>query len=169
MPAARDQRLHDIIASLGPTHADSVRRVDALATLLDSSIPIPGTSRTVGLDAVLGLLPGIGDAVSAALSSYIIWEAKRLGLPRWKIARMMSNVAVDTVVGIVPFAGDLFDAAFKSNRRNIKIILDHLASTGQAGSGVIKADYRRLDEAGMRDVTPARPAPRAHPRKETIR
>jgi hypothetical protein len=169
MPAARDQRLHDIIASLGPTHADSVRRVDALATLLDSSIPIPGTNRTVGLDAVFGLVPVFGDAISAALSSYIIWEAKRLGLPRWKIARMVSNVAVDTVVGVVPFVGDLFDAAYKSNRRNIKIILDHLASTGQAKPGVIEGSYRRLDETGLRDVTSGKSTPGAQPRKETIR
>ena len=101
-----------------------------LAHLLDSAFVIPGTRHRVGLDAVIGLVPGIGDLVSTALASYIVWEAKQLGLPRWKIARMIGNVAVDTTIGAIPLAGDLFDVAFKANRRNLKIVRDHLERTG---------------------------------------
>ena len=71
-------------------------------------------------------MPGVGDAVSAALSSYIIWEARQLGLPRWKIARMIGNLALDTTFGAIPIAGDLFDMAYKSNQRNLRIVTDHL-------------------------------------------
>ncbi len=71
-------------------------------------------------------MPFIGDAISTALASYIIWEARQLGLPRWKIARMIGNVAVDATVGAVPFAGDVFDVFFKANERNLRIIHKHL-------------------------------------------
>src|ERR687893_504115 len=94
--------LFEAIKAAGPTRADSVARLEALSRLLDSAFQIPGTNHRVGIDALLGLIPGIGDLVSTALSSYIIWEARQLGLPRWKIARMIGNVAVDTAVGASP-------------------------------------------------------------------
>ena len=122
--------MFDAIKASGPSRADSVARVEALSHLLDSAFQIPGTNHRVGIDALLGLIPGIGDLVSTALASYIIWEAKQLGLPRWKIARMIGNVAIDTTVGAIPFAGDLFDVAFKANRRNMRILRDHLERTG---------------------------------------
>src|SRR5215204_4809839 len=128
--AASHTEFFEALKSAGPTQADSVARLEALATLLDSAFIIPGTKQRVGIDALLGLIPGIGDLVSTALASYIIWEAKQLGLPRWKIARMIGNVAVDTTVGAIPFAGDLFDVAFRANRRNMKILRDHLERTG---------------------------------------
>jgi len=102
--------------------AGAIARVTMVARLLDSAFFIPGINRRVGLDAVIGLVPGIGDAVSAALAGYIVWEAHRLGLPRWKIARMVGHVAVDTAIGVIPFAGDLFDAAFKANQRNVRLL-----------------------------------------------
>jgi hypothetical protein len=120
----------EALKAAGPTQADSIARITALAKLLDSAFLIPGLNRRVGLDAIIGLVPGIGDAVSTLLASYIIWEARQLGLPRWKIARMVGNVAVDTAVGAIPLAGDLFDVAFKANRRNMKIVRDHLERTG---------------------------------------
>ena len=122
--------LFEAIKAAGPTRADSIARLEALSRLLDSAFQIPGTNQRVGIDAVLGLVPGIGDLVSTALASYIIWEARQLGLPRWKIARMIGNVALDTTVGAIPLAGDLFDVAFKANRRNMKILRDHLERTG---------------------------------------
>jgi hypothetical protein len=88
------------------------------------------TNHRVGFDAIIGLVPGIGDAVSTLLSSYIIWEARQLGLPRWKIARMVANVATDTVLGAIPLAGDVFDVFFRANRRNMRIVRDHLERTG---------------------------------------
>ena len=136
--------LFEALKSAAPTAADSVARLQFLAHLLDSAFLIPGINRRIGLDAVIGLLPGIGDAISTALSSYIIWEARQLGVPRWKIARMIGNVALDTAVGAIPLAGDLFDAAFKSNQRNLKIVLDHLERTGRAGPRTIEGQATRI-------------------------
>ena len=76
----------------------------------------------VGLDSIIGLIPGIGDAAAAALSLYIVAEAGRCGAPRGRILRMLANVAVDTVLGTIPIAGDLFDFGFKANRRNVDLL-----------------------------------------------
>ena len=137
--------LFDAIKATGPTRADSIARVTMLAHFLDNAIPIPGTRRRIGFDALIGLVPGVGDAVSAILSSYIVWEAHQLGLSRWKIARMMANVAVDTVVGAVPLVGDVFDATFKANARNLRIITSHLEKTGRMTPKVIDGEAVRLD------------------------
>ena len=123
--------------------AESVARLEALSRLLDSAVLIPGTNQRVGIDALLGLVPGIGDLVSTALASYLIWEARQLGLPRWKIARMIGNVAADTVLGAVPLAGDVFDVFFRANRRNMRILRDHLERTGQ--TGIIEGKATRID------------------------
>ena len=120
----------EALKASGSSRADSLARITALTKLLDSAFLIPGLNRRVGFDAIIGLVPGIGDAVSTLLASYIIWEARQLGLPRWKIARMIGNVAVDTAVGAVPLVGDLFDVAFKANRRNMKILREHLERNG---------------------------------------
>ena len=116
----------EAIKAAGPTRADSLARITALAKLLDNAFLIPGLNRRVGLDAVIGLVPGVGDVISAALASYIIWEARQLGLPRWKIARMVGNLAFDTAIGAIPVAGDVFDLFFKANQRNLRIINEHL-------------------------------------------
>jgi hypothetical protein len=116
----------EALKSAGPTRADALARITLLTRLLDNAFVIPGTGRRVGLDAFIGLVPGIGDAVSAVLASYIIWEARQLGLPKWKIARMIGNVAVDTAIGAIPVAGDLFDLFYKANARNLRIIHAHL-------------------------------------------
>jgi hypothetical protein len=118
----------DAIKTAGPSRQDAIARITLVAKLMDSAFMIPGLNRRVGLDAVLGLVPGVGDALSAALASYIIWEARQLGLPRWKIARMIGNVAVDTAIGVIPFAGDVFDVFFKANERNLRIVHDHLGT-----------------------------------------
>ena len=139
----------DALKAAGPTRADSLARITMLTRLLDSAFLIPGTNRRVGLDAVIGLVPCIGDAISTALASYIIWEARQLGLPRWKIARMIGNVAVDTAVGAVPFAGDVFDVFFKANERNLRIIHKHLGQARPAG------DRGHGGEAGRGDPIPS--------------
>src|SRR5215510_5385022 len=97
-------------------------RLARLAWLLDSSIPIPGTRFTIGLDALIGLLPVIGDLAGVFLSSYIVREAAALGVPRSILARMMFNVALEGLVGMIPLAGDVFDAAFKANQRNVRLL-----------------------------------------------
>lgn len=146
MAAPRMQPIFESLKASGPTRGDAVGRIAALAHLLDSAIPIPGTNRRIGIDALLGLIPGVGDVVSAALSSYIIWEARQLGLPRWKIARMVGNLALDTTVGAVPLIGDLFDMAYKANQRNLRIVIEHLERTGRMGPGVIEGTAVRVDE-----------------------
>jgi hypothetical protein len=103
-------------------------RLTRLAWLLDSSIPIPGTRFTIGLDALIGLFPVVGDLAGVFLSSYILKEAAALGVSRSILARMAFNVAVEGLVGMIPFAGDVFDAAFKANQRNVRLLnayLDH--------------------------------------------
>jgi hypothetical protein len=132
----------DTIKTAGPRREDAIARVTLVAKLLDSAFFIPGLNRRVGLDSVLGLVPGLGDALSAALASYIIWEARQLGLPRWKIARMIGNVAVDTAIGAIPVAGDVFDVFFKANERNLRIIHEHL--------GLPKRGPREIDGVAMR-------------------
>jgi hypothetical protein len=97
-------------------------RLRRLAWLLDSSIPIPGTRFTVGLDALIGLFPFVGDLVGVLLSAYIVGEAARLGAPKSVLWRMSLNAGIEGLVGIVPLAGDVFDAAFKANQRNVRLL-----------------------------------------------
>lgn len=111
---------------LGRTPTDIRRRIEAIERLLERSIAIPGINRGVGLDAVIGIVPVVGDLISAGLGAYIVWEANNLGLPKWKLWRMAGNVAFDTAVGAVPIVGDVFDIAFRSNTRNLKIVRGHL-------------------------------------------
>jgi hypothetical protein len=108
-----------------------LRRLDGLARLLDERFAIPGTPWRIGLDGLLGFIPGVGDVVAGGLSLYLLMEARRLGLPRHLQARMLANIAADVVVGSVPVVGDLFDIAFKANRRNLKLLRDHLAKRGR--------------------------------------
>jgi hypothetical protein len=110
-----------------PHDSDELRRrLGRIAWLLDNSIPLPGTRFRIGLDAILGLLPGLGDAIGVVLSSYIVREAARAGAPRVVLAHMAWNVAVEGVVGLIPFAGDIFDAAWKANQRNVALLERHL-------------------------------------------
>lgn len=124
----------------------SLARLDALSRVMDSAFTIPGTSITMGVDALLGLLPGIGDAISATISSYLIWEAKQLGAPKLVLARMAGNVAIDTVVGAVPFVGDVFDVAYRANRKNVALLKRHLEKQGFTGRDgkTIEGEYKRV-------------------------
>ena len=108
------------------SRAERIARIEWLSTLLDTALVVPGTNIRFGLDALIGLVPGIGDIVSTALSLYIVREARAIGAPRLLVARMLANVALDGVVGAVPVAGDLFDVAFRANRRNVALLLAHL-------------------------------------------
>lgn len=105
-----------------PGEREARERLRLLAWLLDSSIRIPGTRFTIGLDALIGLLPFLGDLIGVLLSSFIVAEARRLGASRSVLARMAFNVAVEGLVGLVPFAGDVFDAAWKANQRNVRLL-----------------------------------------------
>ena len=102
------------------------RRVEALEKMLEGMFEIPVLGRRVGLDAIIGLVPVAGDAITAAMGLYLVWEARNLGMPRWQLWRMAGNVGIDTLVGAVPVAGDLFDLLYRSNSKNLKIIRKHL-------------------------------------------
>lgn len=107
--------------------SDEVRRkLQRLAWLLDNSVPLPGLNFRIGLDALLGLIPGFGDAAGVVLSSYIVREAWRLGVPRSVLLRMGLNIMIEGVVGAVPLLGDVFDAAWKANVRNVALLEAHM-------------------------------------------
>jgi hypothetical protein len=101
---------------------DPLARARTLARLLDSAARVPGTNIRFGADAIIGLVPGLGDIGGAALAGYLVILAQRLGVPRAVVVRMLANVAVDTLAGSVPVIGDLFDVAYKSNLRNVALL-----------------------------------------------
>jgi hypothetical protein len=111
---------------LGKDPAAIRRRIEGLEQVLERSFVIPGINQPVGLDAIAGLIPVVGDFIGMALGAYLVWEASNLGLPKWKLWRMAGNVAFDSAVGAVPVAGDVFDFLFRSNTRNLRIVKRHL-------------------------------------------
>ena len=113
------------------SHANKVDRLRRLSHLLDNAIPIPGTKYRIGIDPILGLLPGGGDTISGALGAYIIVEAARMGLPRKIVWEMVGNIIFDSVVGTVPVFGDFFDVTWKANVKNIALLEKHLHFTPQ--------------------------------------
>ena len=113
------------------------QRIETMERLLEGLFVVPGINQRVGLDAIVGLVPVAGDAITAALGLYIVWEARQLGLPRWKIARMIANVGFDFAIGVVPIVGDALDFMFRSNTLNLKIIKRHLDQHHPA-SAVVK-------------------------------
>jgi hypothetical protein len=123
-------------ATVGTFQPRELERLRTLSRLLDSAFVIPGTRYRVGLDAIVGLVPGIGDAIGAIFSLYIIFQAARMGVPRATLVRMLGNVGVDTIIGEIPLLGDLFDAGFKSNIKNVSLIERHVQrpASGKAQS-----------------------------------
>ena len=105
-------------------------RIDMLATVFDTAFIVPGTTVRFGVESLLRLVPGVGDAMASALSFYLLYEASRLGVPRLLLARMVANVVLEGAVGTVPFAGDAFDVFFRANRRNVALLRAHFARTG---------------------------------------
>lgn len=120
----------------------SVDRARVLARALDSAVRIPGTNMRVGLDAVLGIVPGLGDVAGAVMGSYLVLLGSRLGAPKPVLARMVLNVALDTLAGVVPVAGDLFDVAWKANMRNMALLeryIERPAATKKSSSAFVLA------------------------------
>ena len=115
------------------------QRIEMLEFLLERCMTIPGTRVGVGLDSILGLIPVIGDVVTAAMGAYIVWEGRNLGMSRWHLARMSGNILFDTLLGAVPVAGDALDFFYKSNSRNLKIIKRHLDKHHPA-TGIIEGE-----------------------------
>jgi len=118
--------------SLAARGADRLVRIRRLAWWLDQGIRIPGTQVRIGLDPILGLVPGVGDSAGALLGAVILWEGVRAGVPRLTLVRMAANIVLDTAVGSVPVAGDVFDAAWKSNTRNLDLLERHAIAPAKA-------------------------------------
>jgi hypothetical protein len=114
-------------ASAGLSRAQALARLERLARFLDTAIAIPGTRIRFGADTVVGLVPGVGDAITTLASAYLIYEAHRLGVPKHLLARMIGNVAFDAVIGAVPVLGDVADMFWRANTRNIRLLREHLS------------------------------------------
>jgi hypothetical protein len=108
----------------------SIERLEWVANLMDSAIVIPGTNITVGLDALIGLVPGVGDTATTVISLWMVKEAHALGVPKHILTRMVGNIALDGVVGAVPLLGDAFDVLWRANRRNMKLLREHFIREG---------------------------------------
>ncbi|BDI59612.1 hypothetical protein MACH05_01720 [Qipengyuania nanhaisediminis] len=124
--APQKPRAMGIELPMGADPAAVRKRVEAMEMLLERSFRIPGVNVPVGLDAIIGLVPVIGDLISSAMGAYIVWEGRNLGLSRWQLSRMGANVLFDALLGLVPIVGDAADLVFRSNTRNLRIIRRHL-------------------------------------------
>lgn len=105
---------------------ETQRRLRRIAKLMDSQVRVPVIGLRIGADAILGLVPGVGDIITGAIGAYLIYEAQRLGIPRSAVVRMVANIAVDTAIGAIPFAGDIWDFFFRANDRNMQILARHI-------------------------------------------
>ena len=137
-----DERLS--FPSVG-TDPQSVRqRVEAMEKLLERLFVVPGLKKPVGLDVILDVVPVVGDIAGAALGAYIVWEARNLGMSKWQLTRMASNVGVDALLGLIPWVGAIPDLLFRSNSRNLKIIKRHL-DKHHPGTRTIDAEARPVE------------------------
>jgi Domain of unknown function (DUF4112) len=112
------------------SRGEVLERLDKLSRLFDTAFILPGTNIRFGIEAVMRLIPGIGDAVASALSCWLLYEAHRLKVPTPVFSRMVINVAIEGIVGAVPLLGDLFDVGFRANRRNVKILREYFDREG---------------------------------------
>lgn len=127
MPTPQEQ--FDRIANQLPIGRDPAsvrRRLEAMETVLERIFTIPGINRPVGLDSIVGLVPVVGDLITASMGAWLVWEGRNLGMSRFQLARMAGNIGIDTALGAIPLVGDLFDFVFKSNTRNLRIIKRYL-------------------------------------------
>jgi hypothetical protein len=120
---------HLSLPGLGSDPQSVRQRVEAMERLLERLFVIPGTRQPVGLDAILDLIPVVGDVAGAALGAYIVWEARNLGMSKWQMSRMLGNVGINWLLGllsVVPVIGVIPDLLFRSNTYNLRIIKRHL-------------------------------------------
>ncbi len=121
-----------------------IEELERLAYWLDERFRIPGTNVRIGLDGLLGVLPGIGDGVTLAMAGYLVARARRLGLPNSLLARLVFNLLLDTGIGAIPVIGDIFDVGFKSNRRNVDLVTRHLRQQRSKQPQSVRSDETAL-------------------------
>ncbi len=127
----------------------SVHNLQRLADWMDTAFEIPGTGIRFGLDALIGLVPGMGDTVTSLIALYIVGAASRMGVPRVTLIRMITNVGIDWLVGIIPFLGDVFDVYWKANQRNMAILRGHLGDSARERQRSKRADWAVLLALGL--------------------
>ena len=123
---------------LGSDVAAARLRIEMIERVLERAFVIPGINRAIGFDAIIGLIPVVGDLIAGAMGLYLVYEARNLGMAKWTLARMLANVGIDTAIGAIPVAGDLFDFLFRSNSKNLRLVKRHL-DRHHPGSAVINA------------------------------
>lgn len=128
LPILGDLPAHDPTNVELAGQASRLHRLRRLAWVLDRSIPIGG-GRRIGIDPLIGLLPGAGDWVGAALSLYVLYEGARMGLPVPVLTRIAGNIAIEALVGAIPLVGDVFDFVWQANMRNLKLVEEHYQPT----------------------------------------
>lgn len=139
-PTAADfDKLSARIPGGGRDVVSARRRIEAMEALLERMFVIPGINRPVGLDVLLNLIPVVGTTIGAVIGSWLVWEARNLGMSKWQIARMSGNVGFDLVLGAVPWVGAIPDLFFRSNSRNLRIIRRHL-DRNHPGSATIEGE-----------------------------
>lgn len=123
---------------------ESVRqRIEALERVMEGLFTVPGLNRKIGLDVILDLVPVVGSTAAAAIGSYLLWEARNLGISKWQMARMSGNIGVDWLLGLIPWIGAVPDFFFRSNSRNLRIIKRHL-DRHHPRTATLEAESRRL-------------------------
>ena len=127
MPNRQEQfdRIADSLP-IGRDPASVRRRLEAVEGVLERMFVLPGINRPIGLDSIVGLIPVVGDIITASMGAWLIWEARNLGMSKFQLVRMMGNLGVDTALGAIPLVGDLFDFAFRSNSKNLRIVKRYL-------------------------------------------
>ncbi len=123
---ASDTNYRDVLGAGRIRNPADASDIERLADWLDTKFVVPGTNWRFGIDAIIGLVPGIGDLATTALGAYIIYRARELGAPGWLVARMTANLAIDGVIGAIPLVGDIFDVAFRANVKNVRLLRRHL-------------------------------------------
>ena len=109
-------------------HEKTIQRLNWLATKMDSAFQIPGTSRTIGFDSLIGLIPGVGDAITGLISAEFVRQAYKLGARKRTMFKMTTNVLLDLLFGSIPLLGDIFDFAFKANSKNVQLLKQEFQS-----------------------------------------
>lgn len=116
------------------TNQRGLKDIEKLAKLMDAQFKVPGTNIRFGLDSLIGLIPGVGDLSTFAVSGYMLWIMANNGASGFLLARMVLNILIDAIVGMVPLLGDIFDIAFKANIRNMRLMQQHYTEGRHKGS-----------------------------------